>query len=94
MTTQAITDIKELVGEMPARGCECGIVGCNGERHQNGCGRRAVWAVRVHGKNRSKHGEFVIALCDECLQRAKEIKTFVGNCRTCGESWPLLVMPL
>jgi hypothetical protein len=91
---QAVTDIKELVGEMPVRGCQCGIRGCNRVKHHHGCTSQAVWAVKVHGKNSFKHGDFVMALCDQCLQTAKAIKATIGNCGTCGAAWSMGVMPL
>ncbi|ORA92134.1 hypothetical protein BST32_01820 [Mycobacteroides abscessus subsp. massiliense] len=95
MTTQAVTDIKELVGEMPARGCECRIHGCNGTTHEHGCDRQAAWIVRIHGADMFEHGNFVMDLCDECLGVMKNIKASLGpTCRFCGESWSMLVMPL
>lgn len=92
--TQAVTDIKELVGEMPARGCQCRIAGCSGTTHQDGCDREAAWVVRVHGTDHTGHGNFVLDLCDECLRTTQQIKSGLGNCRCCGESWSILVMPL
>lgn len=91
---QAVTDIKELVGEMPARGCECRIAGCDGTTHQHGCEHEAAWAVRVHGTAGTEHGYFVLDLCDECLGAAQRIKASLGACLVCGINGPLLVMPL
>ncbi|SKU53913.1 Uncharacterised protein [Mycobacteroides abscessus subsp. bolletii] len=44
MTAQAITDIKELVGEMPARGCEWQPYKFIAPE----CSLQARWAIRLH----------------------------------------------
>lgn len=87
-------DIAELVGDMPAQPCQCGINGCNGTKHQHGCDHRARWVVRVHGKTDTEHGDFILNLCDECLRVARAIKAETGNCKACGKSWSMLVLPL
>ncbi|SHU21483.1 Uncharacterised protein [Mycobacteroides abscessus subsp. abscessus] len=95
MTTQAITDIKELVGEMPARGCQCRIAGCNGRQHgENACDHQAVWAALVHGVDYTGHGDFELDLCDRCLKVAKGIASFSGECGVCGNPSAIRVMPL
>ncbi|MBE5405714.1 Uncharacterised protein [Mycobacteroides abscessus subsp. massiliense] len=95
MTTQAVTDIKELVGEMPARGCECRIHGCNGRQHaMNACDHQAAWSALVHGMDHTGHGDFELNLCDRCLDTAASIADFTGECRVCGNGYALRVMPL
>jgi len=85
MTTQAVTDIKELVGEMPARGCECDLNTC---QHGESCSRTAAWVARMHVKKASgAHTSQVIAICDECLaavrQRLARISSYGLTC-SCG----------
>lgn len=95
MTTQAITDIKELVGEMPARGCQCRIAGCNGEKHVRGrCDHQAKWAALVHGADNTKHGNFELDLCDRCLATARNIWEFKVCCRVCGNAQTIRALPL
>lgn len=93
--TQAITDIKELVGEMPARGCQCRIAGCNSGQHsENACDHQAVWVALVHGADYTGHGDFELDLCDRCLKIAKSIASFTGECTVCGSSSGIRVMTL
>lgn len=96
MTTQAITDIKELVGEMPARGCEWQQF--EGEPL---CGSAAQWAIRVHFLVRSRMTCEVAVqnFCDEHKRALMAIpKMHKGTpCFNCGVSADALfgpVMPL
>lgn len=58
MTTQAVTDIKELVGEMPARGCEWQDCECDAQ---------ARWIARAHQwfDSSSSCRSVVLCLCDQ-----------------------------
>ncbi|TDZ92110.1 hypothetical protein CCUG60885_04224 [Mycobacteroides salmoniphilum] len=58
MTTQAIQDIKELVGEMPARGCEW---------PDDDCGAQARWIAVVHEWLQESQScrRVVLDLCDQ-----------------------------
>lgn len=101
MTTQAITDITELVGEMPARGCECTNSACCGSA---GCDRAAIWMIRRHVQLRSngKCWDVVRAVCTECLNTYKASVTrftYPTSCNRCDKAFgslgdALKVMPL
>ncbi|SPX87661.1 Uncharacterised protein [Mycobacteroides abscessus] len=79
--TRAITDIKELVGEMPARGCEF-----HGVSAQNPCGRQAQWIARGHIDTSPGCRWVEIYLCNECLLSAQHFaESWVGRkCGTCN----------
>lgn len=88
-------DISEIVGEMPARACECSIKDCGGVRHPHGkCKNSAKWAARVHGEGGGEHGEFVFILCDGCIGVAMAIYSARPSCLVCGNSDDMQVMPL
>lgn len=100
MTTQAVTDIKELVGEMPARGCEC-MLNCCGSRHGVGerCGSDAKFVARVHVFNPLRRcSDDVGAVCIECLDSIRAwVSSKDSNCPCCGlnaAQWVGPVMPL
>ncbi len=82
MTTQAITDIKELVGEMPARGCEFPRDG-----KSDNCGRKAVWIARVHDGRKVPDCVWLeIHLCGACLTEAqRNSRLWIGStCLGCA----------
>ncbi|SKY30136.1 Uncharacterised protein [Mycobacteroides abscessus subsp. massiliense] len=94
MTTQAITDIKELVGEMPGQACEFpdwdGLPACD---------REAAWAARVHWTDvRSRTCRVVVvALCESHKREMLEVAaTELSTCILCGSTIAsvLRVMPL
>ncbi|SIC68317.1 Uncharacterised protein [Mycobacteroides abscessus subsp. abscessus] len=79
MTAQAITDIKELVGEMPARGCEWPRHACDSQAH---------WIARCHCMRGWVCVSLVLELCDrhkdEALSIATEAVTERRFCYSCG----------
>ncbi|SLG71357.1 Uncharacterised protein [Mycobacteroides abscessus subsp. abscessus] len=103
MTTQAITDIKELVGDMPARACECELDTCPSRHaYDETCCGESKWVARLHGVSRStgEHGEIVLSLCEACLTTLRAYVAgalvFKTHC-SCGmpiDKWIGPVMPL
>lgn len=92
--TQAITDIKELVGEMPGQACEWPDV-----NEQPACDREATWAARVHWAHHriGTCDVVVIALCECHRQEMLRVAaTDAGVCQCCGSTIAsvLRVMPL
>lgn len=82
MTTPAVTDIKELVGEMPARGCELGTL--FSERTAcSPCNQQAQWIARIHT---NPCGRAAVSSCDTCLSKALGIaEKWIGyRCDTCA----------
>ncbi|QSM03892.1 hypothetical protein PROPHIGD91-2_37 [Mycobacterium phage prophiGD91-2] len=75
--TQAITDIKELVGEMPARGCECSCQTCH---RSGGCDQDAQVAVHIHDHEHNQHN---VLLCARCL-RGSEQWALIAIALGCG----------
>ncbi len=94
MTTQAITDIKELVGEMPGQPCEMPDI-----YERPACDREAAWACRVHWTHfwNGTCDLVVIALCEfhkrELLEVAAANKDICPLCDSTIAS-ALRVMPL
>lgn len=93
MTTQAITDIKELVGEMPARGCEYL------EDGSPQCDSSARWAMRVHFIDGPECRITVQNLCDQHKCELVDLAARYAGvpCRSCGVAADALfgpVMPL
>lgn len=85
MTTQAIQDIKEFVGEMPARGCEF-----RSTSMPMPCGREAQWIDLGHDGRALMQCEWIeLYLCGSCLARSLAIcESWIGStCNTC----PLIV---
>ncbi|SKI82591.1 Uncharacterised protein [Mycobacteroides abscessus subsp. massiliense] len=80
MTTQAITDIKELVGEMPGQVCEFEDV--NGHR---ACDSQARWVARCHSVVWSTLQCYitVIAICEPHRQHIAANAAMCANSR-CG----------
>lgn len=76
--TQAVTDIKELVGEMPARGCEWPEHECDSQAHW--IARAHVWYPDLRCDMR------VLALCDRHkLQGLATAARLCGQCcHICG----------
>lgn len=94
MTTQAVTDIKELMGEMPGEPCEMPDI-----FELPACDRQAAWACRVHWSHYWTHSceLVVIALCE--FHRAELLAVAATNtdrCALCGYTIAsaLRVMPL
>lgn len=77
--TQAITDIKELVGEMPARGCEWA------KFDDPPCGTPAQWVMRVHFSEWGVCHVDVQYFCDEHKRELQDLAlTYKGvPCRYC-----------
>lgn len=101
MTTQAVTDIKELVGEMPARGCECELNTCGSlHRVDESCSGAAKWVVRIHTMCTltGRHVDEVLALCEGCFSAIRGYVHKGGSHRcSCGmraSDWIGPVMPL
>lgn len=99
--TQAITDIKELVGEREAEVCECTLSTCP-DRHatRRVCGRSPQWMARVHAiVEGGEHQDRVLKMCDACLSAArahmnKRIQGMNCGCGTFIRNWVGPVMPL
>ncbi|CPT12403.1 Uncharacterised protein [Mycobacteroides abscessus subsp. abscessus] len=81
MTAQAITDIKELVGEMPARGCEF-------EDHDGNlvCDLQARWIARCHyvDWSTSRCSMVTVALCNSHKERVAANAAMSANGWPCG----------
>ncbi len=101
MTTQAVADIKELVGEREAGFCECDHNTCTG-RHalRCECGRSPRWMARIHAVDaQGAHNDRVLKMCDACLTAVRAFtdqRIWRGDCQ-CGipiSKWVGPVMPL
>lgn len=101
MTTQAVTDIKELVGERELGACECRFNSCPG-RHavKEECGSPPQWMARVHAvDDEGAHIDAVVKMCDVCLAAIRAFtdrQLWQGVCG-CGipvSKWLGPVMPL
>lgn len=92
--TQAITDIKELVGEMPGQPCE--FLDCDGVPV---CDHEASWVARAHWTDFVPRTckVVVVALCESHRRELLLIaSTCPDPCMICGETVAsvLRVMPL
>lgn len=101
MTTQAVTDIKELVGESELGVCECTFNTCP-ERHplRHKCGGSPRWMARVHAQGADGvHADVVVKMCDACLTATKAFTSARLHRRVCQcgipvSKWVGPVMPL
>ncbi|MGH3956446.1 MAG: hypothetical protein ACRDTI_20670 [Mycobacterium sp.] len=76
-------DIAAIVGDMPAKACECPSESC---QCGGDCDHQAKWIARGHLADNFQCWQVQIYLCDPCLQRARLIASewAGGTCRTCG----------
>lgn len=91
MTTQAITDIKELVGERELGSCECDHNTCP-DRHalRHECGRSPKWMARVHAVDgQGAHNDRALKMCDACLAAVRAFtdrQLWRGACHAASRS--------